>query len=46
MLHANEPQQLEYAVMVLLMLGVVLLHGGGTLSVDHYVWGEKSAEAS
>lgn len=46
MLHANEPQQLEYAVMVLLMLGVVLLHGGGTLSVDHYVWGEKSTEAS
>lgn len=39
MLHANEPQQLEYALMVLLMLGIVIVHGGGKLSVDHFVWG-------
>lgn len=42
MLHANEPQQLEYAVMVLLMLGIVIAHGGGRLSVDHFVWGDKA----
>jgi uncharacterized membrane protein YphA (DoxX/SURF4 family) len=43
---AHEPQQLEYAVMVLLMLGVVLVHGGGKLSVDHLVWGQPESEAA
>lgn len=44
-LSAHEPQQLEYAVMVLLMLGVVIVHGGGKLSVDHLVWGNSESEA-
>ncbi len=42
MLNAHEPQQLEYALMVLLMLGIVVVHGGGKLSVDHLVWGNTN----
>ncbi|MCS6807546.1 MAG: DoxX family protein [Bacteroidota bacterium] len=43
MLNAHEPQQLEYALMVLLMLGIVVVHGGGKLSVDYLVWGKPAS---
>lgn len=45
-LSAHEPEQLEYAIMVLLLLGVVLVHGGGKLSVDHLVWGQDKQNAA
>jgi putative oxidoreductase len=44
--NAHEPQQLEYAIMVFLMLGVVLVHGGGRLSVDHFVWNQPTNESA
>lgn len=43
-LSAHEPQQLEYAIMTLLLLGVVVAHGGGKFSVDYLVWGREREE--
>jgi putative oxidoreductase len=40
-MYTGEPQNLEYAILVLLSLVVILIHGGGTLSVDHLVFDSK-----